>query len=180
MLDFDKDPSALILDTCVVSDLYKADQKFFSQIAQSFVKMCVTQEIIKELADEFPGIFDGPTPEIKLPTIDTVLADYIGLIADSRLSETDQIVMRVAKRCGCTLVTNDKKLFEGSKGAGVKVLWGLAMLVALYGDGVIDETYAKQIGASIHRENPRFITKPLYEDFLKKVHSRKLQKQREQ
>ena len=160
----------ILADTCVVSDFYKADSRFFVRLVGTGIELGIVEPVVEDLSVVFPELGDAQSArKAGLRVCESQLHEYARLRIGTPLSKYDQLSLYAAQRLGYTLATNDKSLRRACIESGVPVLWGLETLLHLCREGAVAKSAAESIARSIHQTNPRWITKSILEDFLRQL-----------
>jgi rRNA-processing protein FCF1 len=91
-------------------------------------------------------------------------------LASKQLSTQDRVCLEMASANGWTCATNDKVLRNACQARGVRLAWGLELMVELVDRRVLPEKKAQNLGKKMHRVNPKSITNQVLTDFLARIH----------
>lgn len=144
----------LLLDSCVVLDFLKADDRLFSLISRFVGEVYIADELFVEIRNHFNVV----TPEelglrmVRVEFEDVVEAQIRS--EGSRLSDKDYICLLTARRQRWTCVTNDRRLCNECERENVDYMRGLRLLVELFRVGGIDYDAARDVARSIRETNP--------------------------
>lgn len=90
--------------------------------------------------------------------------------ASKRLSIQDRVCLEMVSTNGWMCATNDKALRYACRERGVRLMWGLELMVELVDRGALSVTKAQNVGRKMHVVNPRSITDSVLRDFLARIH----------
>ena len=171
-------PYALILDTCVASDILNVDAEIFVLAARYLGSICMPAVLIDELRECFQIVDPSEmgVDEIALTDEDRIEAvDLRERPGKSALSENDCACAILAARLKCRCVTNDKLLQKTCEELGVPVWWGLEMVLELCDRGGISFDRAEAFIIGLCRLTP-YVNEKIEERFrarLEKIKARK-------
>lgn len=145
----------LIVDANVLIDYAKTDPAILALSARHIGPIHVPAEILAEVkqldrqACESFGL--------------TVIEEPLEILEEASqkggaLSFQDHICLSLAKLNGWVCVSNDKPLHNACNREGVKVLWGLRLMIELTKRGALPADQAKATALDIHTINPKHIT----------------------
>ena len=158
----------IIIDACVLIDFVKADISIFQSITQFIGQLHVISTVMEEVHDirqeeqNIPGLIIIE-PELE----DASLAYSVRM----PISSEDYLCLLTAKRHGLICITNDSCLRRECEKQGIPIIWGLGLLLELHERKGIQTEKAKEIAEKIHENNPKYITKSILADFIKKISS---------
>lgn len=129
--------------------------------------------VLREVLDEAPGISDRQCTRlgIEIVRLETELMLEANNLPRS-LSVTDRLCVVVCDHHSWTLVTNDRALRNVCKDRGIRLRWGLGLMVDLVHAEVLTEARALKIAAAIQRANPTHITVGLIDRFRARLRER--------
>ncbi len=90
-------------------------------------------------------------------------------LVSKRLSTQDRVCLEMASANGWICATNDKVLRSACQARGVRLVWGLELMVELVDRRVLTEKTARNVGKKMHQVNPNSITKQVLTDFLARI-----------
>lgn len=159
----------LLLDACVLIDFIKSDPLALALIAKHVGPVHVIQPTIAEVRQ----VDEDELAELGVIIVEPMLEDfYAAAKVTGSTSIPDRLCVLSAKRLGCTCVTNDRAFRRYCDQEKVPKCWGLQLLSELHKNGGIPAADAIDIARRIHENNPRHVGKPIFEKFVKDIHSR--------
>lgn len=87
------------------------------------------------------------------------------------LSFEDKLCLIMARDNGWTCLSNDGPLRSACVAQGVKVVWGLEIMVTLVSKRYLHPQRAIEVAKSIQAVNPIYITKGIIDNFCRKIES---------
>lgn len=159
--------SLLILDACVLIDLFSVDLGVVSVISEHIGPVHVAENVLAEVKslDRTSAIEAGLV--VVEPSFDMLSA-----AAERRagLSFQDHLCLLLAKSNAWTCVSNDKRLRSACADEGVSVLWSLELLVRLVEGEAIPSDEAVDLARRMADGNP-YLTAAVIERFVARVTS---------
>ena len=156
---------AVITDANILIDYMEAGKNVISLFAASVEALYVPMPVLKEV----PKMSEHEARRLGITLLDT---EFDLLIEASRIitgcSFNDNVCFLSARKEGLICATNDKRLRKVSNDAGVKVLWGLQIMLFLVQQGKLPRKEAAEIARKIREINSN-ITQELIEEFEKLI-----------
>lgn len=159
----------LIVDSCVLIDLWEADRSLLTLVSRHLGEIHVATPVLAEV-DE---IDESDAVSVGLRLVEPSL-DMATEAAASRgtLSFADRLCFLLAKENAWTCVSNDRRLRRTCEEARVPVLWGLELIVGLVDAGALDPVGAIENAERIAKAN-KFIGPDVLERFRARVRPRR-------
>ena len=122
--------------------------------------------VLREVLDEAAGITDRQCARlgIEVVQLETELMLKASTLPLS-LSVNDRLCVIACEHHAWTLVSNDRALRKVCKDRGIRLRWGLGLMVDLVHAGVLTEARALKVAVAIQRVNPTHITDDLISRF---------------
>jgi predicted nucleic acid-binding protein len=152
----------LLVDANVLIDYLEGDLLVLQSVTRHLGRVYVPSVVLDEVQRVDERICDQLGIEVVEPSLDQILQAAAG---GGRLSFEDRVCCLMARELGWTCVTNDSSLRRECLSQGVKVLWGLQLMVRLVAAGHLVPEEALAIAQRIQRSNPRHITEDILNRF---------------
>ena len=157
-----KKPDFLI-DADVLIDYLKTDDSIL-QLAGRHVFTLHAMSVT--VAQEVDGLDPDGCARLGLQIIEPNLDQIMEATdAGGPLSFYDRLCLLVAKERTWGCLTNDKALRKTCGAEGIKVMWGLELMVELVKTRHLGRLQAVKVAEAIHKSNPTHITAKLIERF---------------
>ena len=129
--------------------------------------------VLRQVLDEAPGISDHRCAQlgIEVVQLETELLIEANDLPRS-LSVADRFCIIACERHRWTLVTNDRALRTVGKQRGIRLRWGLGLMVDLVHAAVLTEARAIKVATAIQAANPTHITADLLARFRTRLKER--------
>jgi hypothetical protein len=129
--------------------------------------------VLREVLEEAPGISDRQCKwlGIEVVQLETALMLKVNTLPLS-LSVNDRLCVTACEHHAWTLVSNDRTLRKVCKDRGIRLRWGLGLMVDLVQAGVLSEARALKVAAAIQASNPTHITDDLIDRFRARLKER--------
>ena len=149
----------LVADANVLIDYLTCERKILALASGHFGKVLVPVPVFEEVEILTDALCHQLSLDQVLPSTAQLLEAATAAIR-SPLSFTDHLCHLVARDSGGICVTNDKRLRRACEESGVPLLWGLELMLELFGAGHLSLTEAESIAWRVHQENT-FVTRDL-------------------
>lgn len=156
----------LIVDACVLIDFVKTDQSLLRLVVDHVGPIHVPSLVLAEVKQLDLSTATSLGLLITDPDLDT--AAQAAALGGS-LSFEDRLCLIMAKASGWTCVSNDGRLRRTCDREGVPTLWGLELLLRLVSAGGLPKEQAEEAAMTIHRSNPRYVSKKVLQGFTQKL-----------
>jgi rRNA-processing protein FCF1 len=159
------DRPPIIVDACVLIDFASVNPIILNLAAKHIGPVIVTSQVLEEV-EEFD---EERAAETGLTVIrpDEDLINH-AVSHRSNLSTSDKVFFSLARDRGYICWTSDRELRKLCVKHGIKVLWGLEVMLILCEGGHLTRTAALRTARSINRIN-RYITDEVLADFETKI-----------
>jgi len=157
--------TVLICDACVLIDYFDTTRDILTLAARHIGPVMVTTMVL----DETDHLDREMAEELGL----TVIEPGLEILAEASRtggapSRSDKVTFAVVKSEGWICWTSDKGLRKLCSEHGIKVFWGLEIMLVLCKSGHLTRTVALRTARSISRIN-RYITDEILADFEVKI-----------
>ncbi|MCK9521503.1 MAG: hypothetical protein M0R76_00465 [Proteobacteria bacterium] len=161
-----KKPKVLLMDANVLIDYQKSDFSVLGLVNKHVAEIHVLTTIIEEV----DGLEIVDCERLGLKTIEPELQQLTRAASKhGQLSFHDHLCLIVASDASFVCVTNDKPLRNACTDAGIDILWGLQLMIALVKANAMCAADAIQTAEKIQRCNPLHISSKLVDHFIKIV-----------
>lgn len=152
---------AVITDANILIDYIKAGKKVLSLFAESVEALYVPLPILEEV----PKLSEHEAKRLGITVLDTELG-VLDKVSRMRTgcSFNDNVCYLTARNEGLICATNDKRLRKVCGDGGVKVIWGLQIMLFLVQEGELSKKEAVEFARKIGESNSS-ITQELIEEF---------------
>jgi hypothetical protein len=159
----------LLADADVLIDYRDSDLTVLKLVSEHIGPV----RVLRQVLDESPGISDRQCARlgIEIVRLETELMLKVNSLPRS-LSVTDRLCVVGCEHYSWTLVTNDRALRSVCTDRGIRLRWGLGLMVDLVYAEVLTESRALKIAAAIQRANPTHITSGLIDRFRARLKER--------
>ena len=159
----------LLADADVLIDYRDSDLTILALVSEYIGRVHVLREVLAEA----PGISNRQCARlgIEIVQLETELMLEASNLPKS-LSVTDRFCVIACERNHWTLVTNDLAMRRLCRERGIRLRWGLALMVDLVHAGVLTETRAIEVATMIQVGNPTHITARLIDRFRARLRER--------
>jgi len=129
--------------------------------------------VLREVLDEAPGISDRQCARlgITIVRLETELMLEVNNLPRS-LSINDRLCVVACEHHRWTLVTNDQATRKVCTDRGIRLRWGLGLMIDLVHAGVLTEARALKVAETIQLSNPTHITARLIDRFRTRLKKR--------
>lgn len=158
----------LFFDANVLIDYAKTDRTVLALCVQHLGPVHVARRVLDEVDD----LEEPECQRLGVLVADGSVEQHIEAGArrgQAGLSFQDHLCLILARDAGGSLVTNDVPLRKECALKGVRVIWGLELLLSLVGGGGLSPATAIAIAHGIAAVNPRYITPKILDEFTKKA-----------
>jgi rRNA-processing protein FCF1 len=160
-----KKPEILLFDANVLIDLCNADKSLLKKLNDKLFDIYIPDLIISEVNNlDTSELKDFGINILNTPISILNQANFI----KASCSLQDTVCLIQAKNNHYSLATNDKKLRKECIKAGIKIYWGLELILILAEAGDLTKSKALKNVHIIANKN-KVITKELVKDFEKKL-----------
>lgn len=158
--------AGFVVDANVLIDYMNADLTILGVLSKTVSPVFVSDAVLENVDGLDRHGCDEMGLAIAQPTLDQMLE-----AGDRRakLAYDDWMCLILARDNGWTCITNDKALRAECAAAGIKVLWGLELMLALATDSVLEIEEAESVAWRIHENNPAFVTRAIVNRFMKRL-----------
>lgn len=152
----------LLADADVLIDYRDSDLTILKLVSKHIGAV----RVLRQVLDEAPGISDRQCARlgIEIVQLETELMLDVNILPRA-LSIADRLCVVACDHHNWTLVTNDQAMRKVCKDRGIRLRWGLGLMVDLVHAGVLAEARALKVAAAIQRANPTHITAALIHRF---------------
>ncbi|HPQ71855.1 MAG TPA: hypothetical protein PKW95_22215 [bacterium] len=158
--------SSYILDANVLIDYFNSDLSILGLFCEHIGNLFVATPVLDEVEQLDNDDLSQFGIEIVEPDIELLIE---AAALHGALSFQDWICIRSAKEKSWTCVTNDRTLRKACKHEGIKLCWGLELMIHLVNAGKLERIKAAEVANQMHKSNPRFLRKEVIEDFNTKI-----------
>lgn len=156
----------LILDASVLIDYMHSELKPLALWAKHTGPVHVPRMLLRE-AD---GLSEKDCLQLGLQLVDPSM-EQLDEVAENLpgLSFEDRLCLVMARDGGLTCATNDRRLRKECHCHGIRLMWGLEIMISLVHSALLDPEHAVRIGRQIQSNNPHHITPAIIERFITKA-----------
>lgn len=164
----------LLLDANVLIDYLKTSESILTLVSEHLGNVYVPSVVVDEVR-KGQHFDDSDCDRLNIQVVDPTTAMLIEAqsMAWSNPSLADKVCFVMCKRRGWTCVTNDKSVRKRCDAEGVKVLWGLQLMLRLIECGALSSDDAINVAKEIKNLNP-FMVQATVDTFTQKAKSAKL------
>ena len=161
------DPEGFVLDANVLIDYWNADRSILSLAARALGPIHVPLPVLAKV-DQLTH-FDCEQAGLTLfePSTEQLLEAGQGT---TRLAFDDRICLIVCRDNHWTCLTNDKALRRACTQLGIRIVWGLELMVRLVETRQLPPETALAVAEQIHFINQAFVDRAVLESFRAKIH----------
>lgn len=156
----------LLVDASVLIDYCGADLAILALVSRHVARVHVATVVLSEVDDLDESDCAGQGILVVEPTLAQAQE---AAAASGKLSFADRTCLIVCRDHGWTCVTNDRRLRDSCKEAGVEARWGLELMLDLVRLGQLPRDNAKRAARRIHELNPVFVPLSVVEAFNAKL-----------
>ena len=158
--------AGFVVDANVLIDYLNTDLTVLGLLSKTVSPVHVSDAVLENVDGLDRHGCDEVGLAIAQPTLDQML-EAGG--KRTKLAYDDWMCLILARDNGWLCISNDKALRTECAAAGVKVLWGLELMLELAAHGVLEIQEAKSVAWRIHTNNPAFVTEAIVNRFMKKL-----------
>lgn len=149
-----------ILDANIIIDYVLSDRTLLKLISAHVGTIYLATPVLEEIKELDESECDRLGIQIVEPETEILMKSAA---VRGALSFQDHLSLLLAKEQQWTCVTNDKPLRRACEQENVSTLWGIELICILVEAKGLDAASASEIILTIHRNNPKYITKPIVE-----------------
>ena len=159
----------LLADADVLIDYRDSDLTVLKLVSQHIGPV----RVLRQVLDEAPGITDRQCARlgIEIVQLETTLMLTANDLPRS-LSVADRLCVVACQHHNWTLVTNDRALRRVCKDNGIRLRWGLGLMIDLVDARAMSGARAIRVAVAIQRANPTHITNDLINRFRGRLRER--------
>ena len=159
----------LLADADVLIDYRDSDLTVLKLVSQHIGPV----RVLRQVLDEAPGITDRQCARlgIEIVQLDTTLMLEANELPRS-LSAADRLCVAACQHHSWTLVTNDGALRKVCKDKGIRLRWGLGLMIDLVDARAMSGARAIRVAVAIQRANQTHITNDLINRFRGRLRER--------
>lgn len=159
-------PRVLLSDANVLIDYLSSDVSILARVCEHVAPLHVLREVLEEVE----GLTLTRCRELGMTVVELepeALLEVPGL--PRRLSRRDRLSLLTCRDRDWICVTNDRPLRRVCEEHGVRVQWGLELMIELVDVRALSAPRALTIARAIHESNPHHITEAILERFRRRV-----------
>lgn len=159
-------PTVLLSDANVLIDYRDSDITILSMVVTHIGPI----HVVREVVDEVDDLSLARCRALGLTVIDVEPSTLLELAAlPRRLSRRDRLSFCVSRENDWVCVTNDRPLRRVCEEHGVRVRWGLELMLALHAAEALTAGRARAVARRIHENNPHHVSEAILERFAARL-----------
>lgn len=160
------DQEDFVLDANVLIDYGKADLSVLSRAARALGSIHVPLPVLAKVDQLTHADCERAGLSLYEPSTKQLLEAGQGT---TRLAFDDRICLIVCRDKNWTCLTNDKALRRACTEWGIRIVWGLELMVRLVAARQLPPEEALAVAERIHSLNPAFVDQAVLEGFRAKI-----------
>jgi rRNA-processing protein FCF1 len=153
----------ILLDANVVIDYRESDKNILKLFSEGVEQLCISAGVLLKIRNFSEDDCGKLSIEVLVPAAN----EMANIKASGRLAMDDQECLAVTAERGLAVCSNDKLLRRRCSAKGIRVVWGLELMMILVERKLLDKARAKKIASSIRESNPSHITERIIRNFNK-------------
>lgn len=159
-------PQVLLLDANVLIDYRDSELSILSLVCEHVAPV----HVIREVLDEVAGVTATRSRELGIAVIDLEARELLEISTlPRRLSRRDRLSFLACRIHDWVCVTNDRPLRRSCEEHGIRVRWGLELMVDLVAAEALTIVRALSTARIIQANNPHHITAAVLERFERRL-----------
>jgi len=160
------DQEGFVLDANVLIDYWNADLSIVSLAARVLGPVHVPLPVLAKVDQLTHSDCEQAGLTLFEPSTEQLLEAGQGT---TRLAFDDRICLIVCRDNNWTCLTNDKALRRACTQLGIRIVWGLELMVRLVAARQLPPEKALAVAEQIHSLNPAFVDRAVLESFRAKI-----------